>query len=166
MAGEMLSVDVNGLKELDAALKQLPDRIARNVLRGAVRAGAAEIRNEAKLKAPVYTGKVSEGHPRPGTLKRAIYLKQASALSSLVQQTFVVGVRNGPKVNRKTKVKDYGSDAFYWRWVEFGTQKMAARPFLRPAFEAKKFAALKAIQDYMATRIPLEVDKLPKGPKP
>jgi hypothetical protein len=112
MAGEMLSVDVAGLKELDAALKQLPDRIARNVLRGAVRAGAAEIRNEAKLKAPVYTGQVSEGHPRPGTLKRAIYLKQASALSSLVKQTFVVGVRTGPKVDRKTKkpqtsIEDY-----------------------------------------------------------
>jgi HK97 gp10 family phage protein len=27
-----------------------------------------------------------------------------------------------------------GGDTFYWRFVEFGTAKVAARPFMRPAF--------------------------------
>ena len=27
-------------------------------------------------------------------------------------------------------------DAFYWKYLEYGTVKMAARPFLRPAAEA------------------------------
>ena len=36
--------NVTGLRELEAALKSLPDRIARNVLRGAVAAGAAVVR--------------------------------------------------------------------------------------------------------------------------
>jgi HK97 gp10 family phage protein len=26
-------------------------------------------------------------------------------------------------------------DAFYWRFLEFGTSKMAARPFFRPAID-------------------------------
>ena len=38
-------------------------------------------------------------------------------------------------------------DPFYWRFVEFGTSKMAARPFLRPAFESRKFAAALAARE-------------------
>ena len=44
---------ISGLKELQEALKQLPQNIARNVLRGAVSAGAALVRDEAKRNAPV-----------------------------------------------------------------------------------------------------------------
>ena len=51
-------------------------------------------------------------------------------------------------------------DAFYARFVEFGTVKMAARPFLRPAFEAKKGEAVDAIKVYLERRIPAEVAKL------
>ena len=29
-------------------------------------------------------------------------------------------------------------DPFYWRFVEFGTSKMPAKPFMRPAFEQSK----------------------------
>lgn len=29
-----------------------------------------------------------------------------------------------------------GGDTFYWRFLEFGTQKAKARPFMRPALEA------------------------------
>jgi HK97 gp10 family phage protein len=29
-----------------------------------------------------------------------------------------------------------GGDTFYWRFVEFGTQSVAARPFMRPALES------------------------------
>src|SRR5574337_1108213 len=52
---------VAGLKELQQALKQLPERIAKNVLRGSVNAGAAVIRKEVQQRAPVYTGDVSQG---------------------------------------------------------------------------------------------------------
>ena len=51
-------------------------------------------------------------------------------------------------------------DAFYARFVEFGTVKMAARPFMRPAFEAKKGEAVDAIKAYLERRIPEEVAKL------
>lgn len=153
MADDYASVEVKGLKELNDALRELPDRIARNVLRGATSAGAAVIRKEAQAKAPVYTGEVSKGHPPPGTLKRAVYQKQIRELSSLVNQTFYVGVRRGKHAKK-------GIDAFYWTFVEFGTSKMAARPFLRPAFEAKKNEAVQAIKQYLTDRIPKEADKL------
>lgn len=34
-----------------------------------------------------------------------------------------------------------GGDTFYWRFVEFGTQSVAARPFMRPALESNVGAA-------------------------
>lgn len=156
---------ISGLSELEAALRELPDRIGKNVLRGAVSAGAAEIRVEAKNKAPVYTGDVSKGHPPPGTLKRAIYQKQIRELSNDQTQVFFVGVRQGKKYQKQGKKGNLSMDAFYWRWVELGSSARAAIPFLRPAFEAKKMAAVEAIKTYMANRIPAEVAKLPGANK-
>ena len=151
---------VQGLRELQAALKELPDRIARNVLRGSVSAGAAVIRKEAAARAPVSTGPKRQGQPPPGTLKRSVYQKQIRNLSSLVRQTFIVSVRKGKKYRNQGKKGNLSQDAWYARFVEFGTAKMAARPFLRPAFEARKGDAVAAIKDYLARRIPLEVAKL------
>lgn len=152
---------VAGLKELQQALKELPDRISKNVLRGAVAAGAAIIRKEAIARAPVYTGSVAEGHPPPGTLKRSIYQKQILEYSNLTQQMFYVGVRHGKKYQKQGKKRNLSQDAYYAKWVEFGTSKMPAHPYLRPAFEAKKNDAVQSIKDYLAKRIPEEAAKLP-----
>jgi HK97 gp10 family phage protein len=151
--------NVSGLKELQAAMKELPANIARNVLRGAVNAGATVIREEAKARAPKFEGKVAKGQPPAGTLKRALYQKQIREKSSAVLQTFYVGVRQGRSAK---KTKKGSIDAWYARFVEFGTSKMAARPFMRPAFEAKKEAAVQAIKNYLEKRIPEEVQKARK----
>jgi HK97 gp10 family phage protein len=153
-------VHVSGLAELSAALRELPGRIGRNVLRGAVAAGAAEIRKAAMTTAPVYTGEVSKGHPPPGTLRRALYQKQIRELSNDQAQVFFVGVRQGKKYRNQGKKKNLSQDAYYWRFVEFGTSKMAARPFLRPAFEQAKMVAVERLRDYMAARIAREVAQL------
>lgn len=150
------SESIKGLKELRAALLELPKGIARNVLRGAVSAGAAVVRVEAKARAPVYTGSVAAGHPPPGTLKKAIYQKQIREKSNEKQQTFFVGVRQGKHAKQSKKGL---LDAYYGRFIEFGTSKMAAKPFMRPAFEGKKDAAVQAIKAYLEKRIPEEVEK-------
>lgn len=74
---------------------------------------------------------------------------------------YAIGVR-GIKLNRKIKNvlrvlrKANGTrtsiqgDTFYWRYLEFGTSKMAARPFLRPAFEAQKNAAIEVFKTTLA----------------
>ena len=94
---------ISGLKELQEALKQLPQNIARNVLRGAVSAGAALVRDEAKRNAPVFTGSPQMGHPPPGTLKRSVYIKQIPERSNLYKQVFFVGVRKGKKYQKQGK---------------------------------------------------------------
>ena len=54
-------------------------------------------------------------------------------------------------------------DAWYWRFVEFGTRKMRARPFLRPALEAKRREAVQAMKDRLSERIELEAKDLYRG---
>lgn len=153
-------VNIQGFEKLQKALKELPSNVGRNVLRGAVGAAAAVIRKEAQTRAPVYTGDVADGHPPPGTLKRAIYQKQIRELSTNFRQIFYVGARHGKKYQNQGKKGNLSQDAFYWRFVEFGTVKMQSKPFLRPAFEAKKNDAIEAMRTYMETRIAKEADKL------
>ena len=160
MASEL--VHVQGLDQLARAMKELPKRVARNSLRAAVYAGAKLIRDEAKLKAPVAVAPLGPNQPPPGTLKRSVIMKQIPELSSAERQTFFVTVRHGKKYRKQGKKGQLSQDAWYWRFVEFGTVKMAARPFLRPAFEGKKRAAVQAIQDRLAQRIERAAQELRK----
>lgn len=152
---------IKGLSELSAALKELPNRIARNALRQSVARGAVVIRDEAKTRAPVSTTPPAPGDPLPGTLKRSIVIKHDKDRSSLTSQTYVVAVRHGKKYRNQGKKGNRSQDAYYWRWVEFGTVKMAARPFMRPAFETQKEAAVQEIARVLAERIAQEALTVP-----
>ena len=65
---------------------------------------------------------------------------------------FFVGVRSGARKKRDGS-KDFSRDAWYWRMHEMGTSKMAARPFVRPAFIAVREEAARAIATKLADRI-------------
>jgi len=139
------TVRIEGLAELARALQELPRAVSRNVLRGAVNAGATVIRKEVIQRAPEFHGDVSKGHPPPGTLRKS------------VRQSFL---RNESNERKTVYVVSVRRKAFYWRFLEFGTAHQPANPFFRPAFEAKKMSAVEAIRDYLAKRIPLEAEKL------
>jgi len=135
----MMTVNITGLKELQQALNQLPLEIQKRPLRSAVSAGAKVIVDEAKRLAP---------QGETGNLRKALYRYRSRSQSSRGQETFLVGVRKGKKnyvdsaknrrLNRVGKKYTVEGEAYYWRFIEFGTSKMPARPFLRPAFESKK----------------------------
>ena len=156
------SVQVQGLDQLAKALRELPQRVARNGLRAAVYAGAKVIRDEAKLQAPVATGDLGANQPPPGTLKRSVIMKQIPELSGAQKQTFFVTVRHGKKYRKQGKKGNLSQDAWYWRFVEFGTVKMSARPFLRPAFDMKKHEAVTVIKTRLAQRIEQAAQELKK----
>jgi HK97 gp10 family phage protein len=133
----MIETQVDGLKELQDELLQLPDRIGGRVLQSALTSAALPIVNEAKDKVPIahaayklYGG----GKADPGWLKSRIVRKRVrqSKNSAEVIVTF----------------KDQ-RQAYFWRFIEFGTSKLVARPFMRPAFEAKQSEAL----DRFVTRL-------------
>lgn len=132
-----VGVKITGLKEIADALRGLGPDIVRNALRSGVRAAAKLVKDDAAARVPVKTG----------MLKKSIYIKQIREESGATQQTFFVGARSGKKYRKR------GQDAYYWRFIEFGTAKLPARPFLRPAFDAKKGPAVEKIADQIKKRI-------------
>jgi len=133
-----MTTQVTGLSELMRNLRQLPAKVQSKALRNAVSAGAEVIRAEAELRAPRYTGKVGKDHPPPGTLKKAVYKAAMPDESTADREVWQVNVR------RK---------AYYAHMVEFGTVKMPARPFMRPAWDAKAGEALAVMKTKLAQAI-------------
>lgn len=100
----------------------------RAVIRKALRAGANVIRAEARRRVPV----------RSGILRKNII--------TVVQVT-------GRKVEALVKVRKQG---FYGLFVEMGNSRMSARPFLRPAADAKGEAVSQVIGEMVGE----EIDKI------
>jgi HK97 gp10 family phage protein len=136
--------EFKGFKELAAAMRELPERVAKNALRSAVAAGATVVKNEAKNRAPVDTGE----------MRRDIQVKRErdSGKGPMVA-TYSVFVRSGKKSRLSGAKRDVSKDSWFWRFVEFGTKNMAARPFMRPSFESKKEEAVKRIAEKLDERI-------------
>ena len=157
------TVRIDGLADLERALRELPDRVAKNGLRASVYAGAKVIRDEARQRAPKAAQALGPNQPPPGTLKRSVIMKHVPELSGQTRQTFFVLVRHGKKYRKQGKKGNLSQDAWYWRFVEFGTRKMRARPFLRPALEAKRREAVQAMKERLADRIEREAKALKRG---
>ena len=148
---------VEGLEQLDARLKGLTSKLRASVLRNALAAGAREVRDTAKRSAPVLRAGTALKAPyrKPGTVRDAIRVrtskaaKQAGDVGVFVNVKPLAGAKyrrvtkrslfTGKKVRTRQLVKasDRGAknpnDPFYWRFLEFGTKRMAPRSFLRPA---------------------------------
>lgn len=173
---DSVTVQVTGLDQLLRDLKAFPAAVQKRVLKGAAATGASVLRKEAIQRAPVSTGKVEEGHPPPGTLKKAIYQTRLVQECTPTREVFKVGVRQGKRAQSVGK-KGANLDAYYAKWVEYGhfarvphemtkTAKAAGRmlgvarwvaphPFMRPAIAAKQGDALRAMQEYIRNQMPL-----------
>lgn len=147
------SKSLTGFKELANSLRQLGPRVAKNRLRRAVSAGAAVIRNEAKQIAPVDTGE----------MRRDIQIKrERDSRSGDLIVRYSVFVRTGGKSRLSGRGRNVDKNSFYWRFVEFGTSKMAAKPFMRPAYESKKEDAVDTIGTNLREGIEAEVKAMKK----
>lgn len=140
-------------KNLLKALNKFPVNFQKRVFNGAVRAGAVPIRNEADRLVPFETG----------NLEKSIKITKRRPLKvdpNLV--TFSVSpVKKRFKAQNK---KDYLAGktlgevgGWYAHFLEFGTEKMIAQPFLRPAFNLKYKDSIGASKAYIQKRIKKEV---------
>lgn len=147
----MSEVRVKGMRELNQFLQQLPVKLERNVLRGALRAGAKPVQEQAKRDAPRDTGKLAEG------IKIGTKAKGGRVVAN---------------------VKLTGPHAHIGRWLEYGVAAhqitastggwlffggnfakavqhpgIPARPFMRPALDSQAQAAVVAAAQYMKRRL-------------
>lgn len=122
---------------LSAALKEFPQNIQKNVLDGAVRAGANVIVQAAKENVPKKTR----------NLEKSIGINKRRTKDKSFSWSTVSPRRGGR------------NDGFYGHMVEYGTSKSAANPFMRTAFDSHNQESIEAARAYIASRIDKEVEK-------
>jgi HK97 gp10 family phage protein len=136
-------VKITGLDKTVAALRALPREISGKnggPMRGALFAAARAMRDEAIRLAPEDTG----------NLKRNIFAyRDRNPAMVGANEHYIVAVRTGRLTKRIKRAYRLGrisprlravggGDAWYGLFVEFGTARMSAKPYLRPAFESRK----------------------------
>jgi HK97 gp10 family phage protein len=143
------------LKLLMQSMDALPARIEANLIRGALRAAAKPVFETAKANIPMSSGD----------------LKASLRISSAIKKKageIVVSVKAG------------GKKAFYAHMVEMGTARhfikgpvsiggkvmrnidhpgAAAKPFMRPAFDAMGQASVDAYARYIEAKLPAALEK-------
>lgn len=179
------SVKITGLKELSDSLTKMKNDVAIKHVRGALAAGAAVIRDAARQNAPQMTGKLRRAIYSMWMRELSDSERQTFFVSVRRGKKFrsrTLTVKGGK--TRTTK----DTDAYYWTWIEFGhtTRQSGGRikggsarreqtragakakgafvppqPFLRPAFESHKYAAVAAFYAELVKRIFIE--NLKKG---
>ena len=113
-----VDIDFSDIDRLQERLNEIGKKGAK-LENEALLAGAEIINKEVVNNAPEKTGKAKK------------YLKVSK-----------VTKEKGIKIVKIGISKADNSEAFYLKFHEYGTSKMSARPFMRPAFERKKKEAL------------------------
>lgn len=158
--------EVKGLRELGEALRGLSADMQKKVARQAVAAGAKVVRDAARRYAPKDTGALRRGVVMKRARRSQLTEEYLVTISTKEMKKYVAKSRasiyeldgpirpGGPKklLAKKESYESWG-DMFYGRFFEFGTVKMPARPFLRPAIENNTQKATEAIAQRLKQRI-------------
>lgn len=116
-----MATKIQGLDKLRRKLKQMPHRIERQI-RAAMEKSADEIVAMAQNLSPVDSG----------GLRDSIGWTWGDAPAGSM------AIAQGKSGNLTITIYAGGGDAFYARFVEFGTQKMSAHPFFYPSYRTHK----------------------------
>ena len=124
---------IEGLKELEEALQELPKATGKNVLKRALMDAGQPVLDAARSAAPQLSGALQRSHTVGTKLTRS--QKKENTPESTVE------VYVGPSglVQAITQ--------------EFGTRVAPAQPFMRPAWDANKVRALLMVRDSLADEI-------------
>lgn len=164
MAALVRGVRIDGLKDLDRALGQLSKATARNVLKRALVRAGAPIADAARALAPVADGELRDSiqvssrvRNDVGKAEYAAVMREGGtraqagaalrgARRAAPGKSFAM-VEVGP-AQAKTK-----ADAIKRIVQEFGSVRMAARPYMRPAWAMRQDDALALVSDSLADEI-------------
>lgn len=132
-----VDISVLGDKQLQKNLKKLAVDVQQKITRKALRKAGKETLFMAKLKAPVRTFNL---------------VTNISLSSSLKKKTGNIGVY--VKTGTREKMGIPKSDKYYYpAYVELGTKKMSAKPYLRPAMEATRSSNTELIKKEIGNSI-------------
>lgn len=146
MAISNSSIQLSGFEQVYKALEALPAKIQKKALREGVKKAGEFLRDRIAERAPYRTGLLRDsivaGSARTKKLSVAISIGPAAtnrpkASGDKRQEQSLGGETSGDK---KPK------DAYYAKFIEFGTVNMAARPFMRPVLDANSEAITSIIE--------------------
>lgn len=137
-----ITMKVEGLKEVKTALRQLPDATAKNVIRRVLRKAGQPIADRARELAPVDEGDLKDSIAVSTKLSKSQRRKHRKGGKDDVE--VFVGAGPHPQAHLQ----------------EFGTSEFPAQPFMRPAWDQHKRAALDGIKDGMWAEIRKAAERL------
>jgi len=167
MADPVATMTVSGLADLEEALQELGNAVAGKALYNALMTAAIPIQDTAIAMAPQAVkphyrykrrgkkvrGKADASQPAAGTTTERV-LEQPGNLRKNIARKRLKGRKYSELTGGEAYVGvSWQGNAFYGRFLEFGTAKMAARPFLRPAFDARSGEALGIFMDRLRENI-------------
>lgn len=124
---------IEGLEELYKTLSKLDDLAATKALNRGMTRGAAALRSQARRNA-----KAVDDPSTPEAIYKNITSRRWRVKKGKKYLGASIGVMAGD---------GKGGDTYYWRFLEFGTKKMAAKPFLEPALKQSKEKVLTSIKE-------------------
>lgn len=141
-----IDVKITGLQELQRVLENMPKDVAKKIIRSTLKEAGEEMRESMAAAAPKESGFLSQhfnvklrisGDDIMGTA----FIGPAGKMYYPKRGSKEIGVATG-KHPHKGGLVPVASVA---RFLEFGTSRMAAHPFMRAVFEGHKDIALKHI---------------------
>jgi HK97 gp10 family phage protein len=144
----MFDIKVAGMDLVLKDLQSFTEKFAREQLQESLRKGMRLVAADAKKRLRqniAVTAALNQGVSQStGALEKAIVVRTNSTQGKRLGGAMVqVGIRGGAKKyvndrrNRKKgragKTYEHGGNQYYFRFLEYGTSKMAAHPFLAPA---------------------------------
>lgn len=130
-------IEVMGLRELNARLMALPAEIGNKPLKAALRKVGRVVQKTAKDKVRRKTGALADNI----IVARIRKLPKGEEAVQVTIRARAKKYKDNARNRRTGRVGGAYADVgplFYARFLEFGTSKMQAYPFLRPAFEQNK----------------------------
>lgn len=163
-----LTVRVEGLKELEKALRELPRATAKNVMVRALKQAAKPLVASASADAPVLTGalrdsiNVSSRKPKgakgPGAAAFAAAMAGGASRAQAGQAARAANRGSGGSVEVYVGPGRHPQAVFQ----EFGTSKHPPQPFMRPAWDATKQQVVDSIKAALGDEIMKAARRLAK----
>jgi HK97 gp10 family phage protein len=155
-----IQLQTSGMRNFETLARSFTPAKRRQALRPGARIILLEIRKNAPVgtrEHAYYTG-TTKGSKKPngqGQKLRTFKPGNAKRSFSILNFRRSADLFVGPRTGKKSPY-----DGYYVPWLEFGTSKMSARPFIRPAVEAKRAEAERAIMNRALQIVNGEVRKL------
>ena len=154
---ETTDIKVEGLAELDKALKQFSVELADDIVRVGLRTAAGVIRKRAREAAPIKTGALRQSIRVQTKLNK----QNGSIVANIYTTKFYANmIEYGTKAHKIVPRKAEALSFDGGEWGEVNHPGIRPRAFMRKALDTADKEALERFAAYLRKRIPKEVEKI------